>query len=199
MHSTQFGALFQPIDLGAIHAKNRILMAPLTRGRSNYPDAEPSELMVEYYRQRAGAGLIISEATAISLEGRGWPNGPGIWNEAHVAGWRKVTDAVHAEGGAIVLQLWHMGRTVHPDMLGGEPPVSASATCAPGHAHTPTGRQDYQPARELPADEIPRVVNDYRKAAEYAKAAGLRRGPAPRREWLPGGPVPAQFDQPQDR
>ena len=123
-------ALFQPIELGAIHAKNRILMAPLTRGRSNYPDANPNDLMVEYYRQRASAGLIISEATAISAEGRGWPNGPGIWTDEHVAGWKKVTDAVHAEGGAIVLQLWHMGRTVHPDMLGGEPPVSASATCA---------------------------------------------------------------------
>lgn len=169
MHDT----LFQPIELGAIHAKNRILMAPLTRGRSNYPYADPSDIMVEYYRQRAGAGLIISEATAISVEGRGWPNGPGIWTDAHVAGWSKVTEAVHAEGGAIVLQLWHMGRLVHPSMLGGEAPVSASATTAPGHAHTPTGRQDHQPARELSVEEIGRVVGDYRKAAENAKAAGF--------------------------
>ena len=166
-------ALFQPLDLGAIHAKNRILMAPLTRGRSNYPDADPNDLMVEYYRQRAGAGLIISEATAISPEGRGWPNGPGIWTENHVAGWKKVTEAVHAEGGAIVLQLWHMGRTVHPDMLGGNPPVSASATTAPGHAHTPPGRQDYQQARALSVEEIRRVVGDYRAAAENAKNAGF--------------------------
>ncbi len=168
-----YDALFQPIDLGAIHAKNRILMAPLTRGRSNYPDADPSDLMVEYYRQRAGAGLIISEATAISPEGRGWPNGPGIWTDAHVAGWKKVTNAIHAKGGAIVLQLWHMGRLVHPSMLVGNPPVSASATTAPGHAHTPTGRQDHEQARELPAHEIARVVDDYRKAAENAKAAGF--------------------------
>ncbi len=165
--------LFQPIDLGAIHSKNRILMAPLTRGRANYPEANPNDMMVEYYRQRADAGLIISEATAISEEGRGWPNGPGIWTEAHVAGWKNVTEAVHAEGGAMVLQLWHMGRTVHPDMLGGNPPVSASATTAPGHAHTPTGRQDYQQARALTVDEIARVVRDYRKAAENAKAAGF--------------------------
>lgn len=166
-------ALFQPLELGVIHAKNRILMAPLTRGRSNYPDANPNDLMVEYYRQRAGSGLIISEATAISVEGRGWPNGPGIWTEAHVAGWKKVTDAVHADGGAIVLQLWHMGRLVHPSMLDGQPPVSASATTAPDHAHTPTGRQPYEPARELSVDEIARVVGDYRKAAENAKAAGF--------------------------
>ncbi|MFN6935797.1 MAG: alkene reductase [Tsuneonella sp.] len=166
-------ALFQPIELGAIHAKNRILMAPLTRGRSNYPDANPNDLMVEYYRQRAGSGLIISEATAISVEGRGWPNGPGIWTEEHVAGWKKVTDAVHADGGAIVLQLWHMGRLVHPSMLDGQPPVSASATTAPDHAHTPTGRQPYESARELSVDEIARVVGDYRHAAENAKAAGF--------------------------
>jgi 2,4-dienoyl-CoA reductase-like NADH-dependent reductase (Old Yellow Enzyme family) len=165
--------LFQPIELGAIHTKNRILMAPLTRGRSNYPEADPNDLMVEYYRQRATAGLIISEATAISAEGRGWPNAPGIWTDTHVAGWKKVTDAVHAEGGAIVLQLWHMGRTVHPDMLGGQPPVSASVTTAPDHAHTPTGRQDYQPARALAVEEIGRVIEDYRKAAENAKAAGF--------------------------
>jgi N-ethylmaleimide reductase len=166
-------ALFQPIDLGAIHAKNRILMAPLTRGRSNYPDADPSDLMVEYYRQRASAGLIISEATAISPEGRGWPNGPGIWTDTHVAGWKKVTDAVHADGGAIVLQLWHMGRLVHPSMLEGAPPVSASATKAPGHAHTPTGRQDHEQARALSVEDIARVVEDYRKAARNAKAAGF--------------------------
>lgn len=165
--------LFQPIDLGAIHARNRILMAPLTRGRSNYPDADPSDLMVEYYRQRAGAGLIISEATAISPEGRGWPNGPGIWTDSHVAGWKKVTDVVHAAGGAIVLQLWHMGRLVHPSMLEGAPPVSASATKAPGHAHTPVGRQDHEQARALSVEDIARVVEDYRKAARNAKAAGF--------------------------
>jgi 2,4-dienoyl-CoA reductase-like NADH-dependent reductase (Old Yellow Enzyme family) len=165
--------LFQPIDLGAIHAKNRILMAPLTRGRSSQPGSIPNAMMAEYYRQRAGAGLIISEATGISVEGLGWPAAPGIWSEEQVEGWKPVTEAVHDAGGQIVLQLWHMGRLVHPDFLGGEPPVSASATCAPGHAHTFKGRQDYQPARELPIDEIARVVGDYRKAAENAKAAGF--------------------------
>lgn len=165
--------LFKPIDLGAIHAKNRILMAPLTRGRSTQPGSIPNDMMVEYYRQRAGAGLIISEATGISVEGLGWPAAPGIWSDEQVEGWKPVTKAVHDAGGQIVLQLWHMGRLVHPDFLGGNPPVSASATCAPGHAHTFKGRQDYQPARELPADEIARVVADYRKAGENAKAAGF--------------------------
>ncbi|MGX7953680.1 alkene reductase [Tsuneonella sp. HG249] len=166
-------ALFTPVDLGEIRAKNRILMAPLTRGRSTQPGSVPNEMMVEYYRQRAGAGLIISEATGISVEGLGWPAAPGIWSQEQVEGWKPVTKAVHDAGGLIVLQLWHMGRLVHPDFLGGNPPVSASATCAPGHAHTPTGRQDYQQARELAKDEIARVVGDYRTAAENAKAAGF--------------------------
>ena len=169
MHDT----LFQPINLGAIEAKNRILMAPLTRGRSTQPGSIPNGIMVEYYRQRAGSGLIISEATGISVEGSGWPAAPGIWSEEQVEGWKPVTQAVHDAGGKIILQLWHMGRLVHPDFLGGEPPVSASATTAPGHAHTFKGRQDHQPARELPAGEIPRVIADYRKAAENAKAAGF--------------------------
>ncbi|MFA9200438.1 MAG: alkene reductase [Cypionkella sp.] len=165
--------LFQPIDLGAIRAPNRILMAPLTRGRSTQPGSVPNAMMAEYYRQRAGAGLIISEAPGISVEGLGWPAAPGIWSEEQIAGWQPVTRAVHDAGGRIVLQLWHMGRLVHPDFLGGAAPVSASATCAPGHAHTAKGRQDYRPARELAKDEIARVVGDYRRAAENAKAAGF--------------------------
>ena len=166
-------SLFQPIQLGAIHAKNRILMAPLTRGRSSQPGSVPNEMMVTYYRQRAGAGLIISEATGISVEGLGWPAAPGIWSDEQVEGWKKVTEAVHAQGGAIVLQMWHMGRLVHPDFLGGEPPVSASATTAPGHAHTFEGRKDHQQARALSVEEIQRVVADYRHAAENAKKAGF--------------------------
>ena len=165
--------LFEPIRLGAIEAKNRIIMAPLTRGRASQPGSVPNELMATYYRQRAGAGLIISEATGISVEGLGWPAAPGIWSEEQVEGWKLATKAVHDEGGAIVLQLWHMGRLVHPDFLGGNPPVSASATCAPGHAHTPEGRQDNQPARALSIEEIKRVVGDYRRAASNAKAAGF--------------------------
>lgn len=169
MHDT----LFQPLKMGALEAKNRIFMAPLTRGRSTQPGSVPNDMMTTYYRQRAGAGLIISEATGISVEGSGWPAAPGIWSEEQVEGWKNVTDAVHDDGGLIVLQLWHMGRLVHPDFLDGNPPVSASATTAPGHAHTFEGRKDYEAARELSIEEIARVVADYRHAAENAKKAGF--------------------------
>jgi len=165
-------SLFQPVQLGAIGAPNRILMAPLTRGRAG-PGAVPSEIMQTYYRQRAGAGLIISEATGISPEGSGWPSAPGIWTDEQVEAWKPVTDAVHAAGGRIVLQLWHMGRIVHPYFLGGELPVSASATRAPGEAHTPEGRKDMVVARPLRLDEMPRLVDDYGHAAENAKRAGF--------------------------
>ena len=165
-------ALFQPLQLGAFTAKNRIMMAPLTRGRSD-PGSVPNAMMAEYYRQRAGAGLIISEATGISVEGLGWPAAPGIWNDAQVAGWKPVTQAVHAEGGKIVLQLWHMGRIVHPDFLGGQPGLSASATTAPDHAHTPTGRKPHEQARAATLDDIKRTVADYANAARNAKEAGF--------------------------
>lgn len=165
--------LFEPLTMGALEARNRIFMAPLTRARATLPGVVPNEMMATYYRQRAGAGLIISEATGISVEGSGWPGAPGIWSEEQVEGWKLTTDAVHREGGLIVLQLWHMGRLVHPDFLDGAPPVSASATTAPGHAHTYEGRKDYEPARALTVDDIARVVEDYRKAAENAKAAGF--------------------------
>jgi len=165
--------LFEPLKLGAIEARNRIIMAPLTRGRSSQPGSVPNAMMATYYRQRAGAGLIISEATGISVEGLGWPAAPGIWSDEQVEGWKEVTKAVHEEGGKIVLQMWHMGRLVHPLFLGGEPPVSASATQAPGHAHTFEGRKDYEPARALGIEEIARVVGDYRHAAENAKKAGF--------------------------
>ncbi len=169
MHDT----LFEPLRLGAIEAKNRIMMAPLTRGRSTQPGSVPNEMMATYYAQRASAGLIISEATGISVEGLGWPAAPGVWSDEQVEGWKPVTKAVHEEGGQIVLQLWHMGRLVHPDFLGGAAPVSASATKAPGHAHTFEGRKDYEQARALEKDEIARVVEDYRKAGENAKKAGF--------------------------
>lgn len=165
-------ALFQPLTLGAIETANRIQMAPLTRGRAD-AGSVPSEIMTEYYRQRAGAGLIISEATGISVEGLGWPAAPGIWNAAQTEAWKPVTEAVHREGGKIVLQLWHMGRIVHPDFLDGQPPVSASATTAPGHAHTPTGRKDHAQARAATLDDIARIIDDYGTAAANAKAAGF--------------------------
>jgi len=165
-------ALFKPIQLGAIAAPNRIIMAPLTRGRAT-PDAVPTPIMVDYYRQRASAGLIISEATGISREGLGWPNAPGLWTDAQTEAWQPVTDAVHTAGGRIVAQLWHMGRIVHPEFLDGALPVSASATCAPGHAHTPTGTKDYVAARPLRRDEFARLLDDYALAAHNAKRAGF--------------------------
>ncbi len=169
MHET----LFDPLRMGAIEAKNRIFMAPLTRGRSTQPGSIPNSMMETYYRQRASAGLIISEATGISREGAGWPAAPGIWTEEQVEGWKPVTRAVHEEGGRIVLQLWHMGRLVHSDFLDGGQPVSASATTAPGHAHTFEGRKPNVAARALETDEIARVVSDYVLAAENAKKAGF--------------------------
>jgi 2,4-dienoyl-CoA reductase-like NADH-dependent reductase (Old Yellow Enzyme family) len=127
--------------------------------------------MATYYRQRASAGLIISEATGISREGLGWPYAPGLWSEAQVEAWKPVTEAVHEAGGRVVAQLWHMGR-VHPDLNDGKPPVSASAT-RPGHVHTFEGRKDAVEARPLRLDEMPRLLDDYARAAENAKKAGF--------------------------
>ena len=165
-------SLFDPIQLGAVRAPNRILMAPLTRGRSSREHV-PSDLMPTYYAQRASAGLIISEATGISREGTGWPFAPGIWTDEQTEAWKPVTSAVHAAGGRIFMQLWHMGRLVHPDFLGGERPVSASATTAPFKAHTYSGKQPYGEARALEASEIPRLLDDYRRAARNARTAGF--------------------------
>lgn len=164
--------LFDPIRLGAIAAPNRMLMAPLTRGR-NTREHVPTPLMAEYYAQRASAGLIISEATGISRQGLGWPYAPGIWNDEQVEAWRAVTDAVKQAGGRMVCQLWHMGRIVHPSFLGGEKGVSASATTAPAYAHTYDGKQPHQEARALDADEIPGLLADYRTAARNALVAGF--------------------------
>lgn len=164
--------LFDPVDLGAIHCPNRILMAPCTRGRAS-PGHLANELMAQYYAQRATAGLLISEATGISKEGLGWPSAPGIWNDAQRDSWKPVTEAVHKAGGRIILQLWHMGRLVHSSFNDGKQPVSSSATRGPGQAHTPTGRHDLEDARPLRLDEIPRLIGDYVNAAEKAKAAGF--------------------------
>ena len=165
-------ALHDALQVGALQAPNRIVMAPMTRARGTR-DHLPTAVMVDYYRQRAGAGLIISEGIGISQQGLGWPYATGIWSNEQVAGWRAVTDAVHAAGGRIVAQLWHMGRTVHPSFLGGAAPVSASATRAPGHAHTYDGRQPYAAARPLTLDEIEGVVGDFRCGARNALRAGF--------------------------
>jgi N-ethylmaleimide reductase len=166
-------SLFDFVQLGDLSAPNRIFMAPLTRGRCDADGVPNSALKAEYYAQRASAGLIIAEATGISREGLGWPSGPGIWGEAHVEAWKPVTAAVHEAGGRIVLQLWHMGRLVHPDFLGGAAPVSASVTTAPGFAHTAEGKKPYEEARALTIDEIPRLIGDYVHAAKNAMAAGF--------------------------
>jgi len=146
-------------------------MAPLTRGRGTR-DHVPTDLMATYYSQRASAGLIITEATHISLEGSGWPYAGGLWGAEHVAHWQKVTDAVHGAGGRIFAQLWHMGRLVHPSLHGVQP-VSASATIAPGKAHTYDGRLPYVEARPLAIEEIPRLIGDYVTAAQNAIEAGF--------------------------
>jgi N-ethylmaleimide reductase len=164
--------LFDPIQLGAILCPNRIVMAPLTRGRATR-DHVPTALMADYYAQRASAGLIISEATGMSRQGLGWPFAPGIWTAEQMEAWKPVTEKVHEAGGRIFCQLWHMGRVVHPSFLGGEAPVSASATTAPYKAHTYEGRQPYAEARPLQLDEIPALLDDYSRASGYAIAAGF--------------------------
>lgn len=163
--------LFDPIQLGAIHAPNRILMAPLTRARGTR-DHVPTPLMADYYRQRAGAGLIISEAIGISRQGLGWPFATGLWNQEQVDGWKRVTDAVHDAGGRIVAQLWHMGRMVHSSVTG-EQPVAPSPVAAPGHAHTYDGNKDYETPRALEVSEIPQLLDSYATAARNAIAAGF--------------------------
>ncbi|GMN03853.1 alkene reductase [Erythrobacter sp. MTPC3] len=165
--------LFQPLKMGALEARNRIFMAPLTRGRAADPMFTPNDLMKTYYQQRAGAGMILTEATGISREGLGWPSAPGIWSDEQTEAWKPIVKAVHDEGGLIVMQLWHMGRIVHPVFLDGNPPVSASATTAPGAAHTPEGKQPYVEARAMTKEDIDRTISDYRRAAENAKEAGF--------------------------
>lgn len=166
--------LFTPFTLGDLTLPNRILMAPLTRGRTS-PDRVPNDLMVEYYRQRATAGLLISEATIISDQAAGWVNSPGIYKPEHVRGWQRVTDAVHVEGGRIVVQLWHMGRSSHPDFQpGGALPVAPSALPIRGdEIHTPSGKKPYPTPRALETSEIPGIVEDYAQATRLAQEAGF--------------------------
>lgn len=164
-------ALFDSLKLGSLELPNRIVMAPLTRARAGR-EGVPNELMAAYYAQRAGAGMIISEATGISREGLGWPNAPGLWNSAQVDGWKAVTSAVHNNGGRIVAQLWHMGRLVHPAVSGTEP-VSSSAVTAPDYAHTYEGKKPYVEPRAATEHEIRRIVGDYAAAARNAVVAGF--------------------------
>jgi N-ethylmaleimide reductase len=165
--------LLSAFDLCGLPLRNRVVMAPLTRARAGV-DRVPNDLMVEYYTQRASAGLIIAEATTISEQGRGWVDSPGIYNEAQVAGWKKITAALHARGTPFFLQLWHCGRASHSSFHGGQPAVSASAIKLNGdYIHTPTGKQPYETPRALETAEVSAVVEDYRLAAERAMAAGF--------------------------
>lgn len=165
--------LFEPIQLGDLELKNRIAMAPMTRGRAGETRVA-NELMAEYYGQRASAGLLISEATVVSAQGNGWIGSPGIYTPEMTAGWRKVTERVKQAGSHIFLQLWHCGRASHSDFHNGELPVSASADKINGdQIHTPYGKKDYEIPRPLTIDEIAATVKDYRTAAVNAREAGF--------------------------
>lgn len=165
--------LFTPIKLGNIELSNRMVMAPLTRGRAG-SERVPNALMQEYYTQRASAGLIISEATLISEQAAGWVDAPGIHTEAQMQGWQQITEAVHSHGGKIYLQLWHMGRASHPDFQpNGNLPVSASAIAISGDIRTPFGKKPHVPPRALETSEIAGIVRDYVIAAKNAIAAGF--------------------------
>jgi N-ethylmaleimide reductase len=165
--------LFSPVTLGSISMKNRMVMAPLTRNRAG-EGGVPSALNATYYEQRASAGLIITEATPISPMAHGYPALPGIYNDAQIAGWRLVTDAVHAKDGKIVIQLWHVGRISHPSLLpNGAQPVAPSAIKPAGQAFTYQGLQDYVEPRALAVSELPAIVHDYAHATQCAIDAGF--------------------------
>src|SRR5271154_6234424 len=166
--------LFSPVKLGAIDLSHRVVMAPLTRQRSQQPGDIPGPLNVEYYTQRASdGGLIISEATTVAITGRGYLGAPGIYTDEQVAGWKNVVDSVHAKGGKIFLQLWHVGRVSHVDMTGGETPVGPSVLPFEGVAFTKNGWVPVSPNRALGLEEIPGILQAYRAGAERAKAAGF--------------------------
>lgn len=171
MTRTDNDILFQPLQIGPLNIPNRILMAPLTRARAT--DRVPNAMMAEYYSQRASAGLVISEATAISEQGFGWSGAAGIYKDEQVEGWKIVTDSVHAAGGRIFLQLWHMGRRSHPDFHRGQLPVAPSPIAPTGQAHTPTGKKPFVVPRELTVADIHGVVNDYAMATRRARVAGF--------------------------
>lgn len=164
--------LFDPIQIGELELPNRIVMAPLTRCRAE-PGRVPGALIAEYYVQRASAGLIISEATSVTPMGVGYPDTPGIWSDEQVKGWHNVTRAVHANGGRIVLQLWHVGRISDPLYLDGELPVAPSAIKPAGHVSLVRPMKDYVTPRALDTEGIADIVEAYRHGAENAKAAGF--------------------------
>jgi 2,4-dienoyl-CoA reductase-like NADH-dependent reductase (Old Yellow Enzyme family) len=165
--------LFDPLKLGALSLPNRIIMAPLTRSRATPDTRVPTDLQRDYYVQRASAGLIISEATAVTPRGVGYAATPGIWSDEQTEGWKKVTSAVHAAGGRMVLQLWHVGRISDPLFLNGELPEAPSAIQPRGHVSLVRPEKDYVTPRALDLAEIPRVIAEFRTGAENAKKAGF--------------------------
>jgi len=165
--------LFTPVQMGKLQLPNRIIMAPLTRMRASNPGHVPSELHVEYYSQRASAGLIIGECTEISPDAYGWADTPGLWSPEQVRGWRAVTDAVHQRGGLMYAQLWHTGAMSHPDFLDGALPMSASAVNPEQESVTPLGRKPTVAPRPMSKNEIRRAVAEFGTAAKNAMAAGF--------------------------
>ncbi|CDT31001.1 NADH:flavin oxidoreductases [Vibrio crassostreae] len=176
---TMTNALFQPIQLGNIELKNRIVMPPMTRSRATQPGNSANEMMAAYYAQRASAGLIVAEGTQISPLGQGYAWTPGIYSDEQIAGWKKVTDAVHEKGGVIFAQLWHVGRVTHPDNIGGEQPISSSAIKAENvkvfidNGTDEPGFVDVVEPREMTKEDIKEVVEQYRQAALNAIEAGF--------------------------
>ncbi|MBV5257863.1 alkene reductase [Synechococcus moorigangaii CMS01] len=166
--------LLESFDLYGLNLQNRVVMAPMTRARAGQ-DRIPNQLMAKYYAQRASAGLIVAEATTISEQANGWNESPGIYTDAMVEGWKLTTAAVHAQGGKIFLQLWHMGRASHSSFHGGKLPIAPSAIKIENgeEIHTPLGKQPYEVPRAIATAEIPGIVEEYRQAAIRAKAAGF--------------------------
>lgn len=172
MNTLSTSPILQPVTFGRLQLKNRIVMAPMTRSRADDAGVQP-DYAADYYAQRAGAGLIVTEATNISAQARGYPRTPGIWTDEQVAAWTRITAAVHRREGRIFLQLWHTGMMSHPDMQGGALPVAPSAIRPKGQIRVHDGMKDFVLPRALESDEIPAIVEDYRRAAANAKAAGF--------------------------
>lgn len=165
-------SLLKPLKIGDLTLKNRIIMAPLTRARAG-ENRVPNDLMAKYYEQRAQAGLILTEATSVTPMGVGYANTPGIWSEEQVRGWKKVVNAVHAKGGKIFMQLWHVGRISHSSFLNGDKPVAPSALKPKGHVSLVRPITEYETPRALETSEVKDIVEAYKKGAQNAKAAGF--------------------------
>ena len=165
--------LFDPITIGDLTLKNRIVMAPLTRARAIGGARVPNALMAKYYEQRSTAGLILSEATSVTPQGVGYADTPGLWSDEQVEGWKQVTAAVHAAGGVIFAQLWHVGRISDPSLLNGDAPVAPSAIAAEGHVSLLRPQRPYPVPRALDTEELAGVVAAYKLGAENAKKAGF--------------------------